>query len=107
MIDWESKVISPCIGVFGGAGTFKTGNGLFVPVDFVFDEAYKEISWSDSGVEITTAYPAAGIAISSFPSVPVQGDFLKRNLTGKLYKVREVRTDSHGGALLILNYVSG
>ncbi len=107
MIDWESKVLSPCIGVFGEPATYKAGSGAWSPVSVVFDNAYKEITWSDLGTELTTIYPIAGVALSDFPSSPVQGDQLKITRTGKTYVIREVRLDSHGGALLILNYVSG
>ena len=62
---------------------------------------------SEYGTEVATTYPAVGVNLAEFPKPPLQGDQLKRQSTGKIYVVREPRSDSHGSALLILNYVRG
>ena len=103
MIDWEKTVLAPCVGVFGEPAVFMPKFGPPAPVDVIFDNAYKEITLSEYGTEVTTVYPAAGGSLSDFPSAPVQGDSLKILRNGKTYVIRKPRLDSHGGVFLVLN----
>ncbi len=107
MIDWEKNVLAPCQGVFGEPATYTPAGGSPTSVSVIFDSAYMEVSMSEYGVEKTTARPVAGVNLGDFGIPPAQGDQLLRIGTGKTYQVREVRPDSHGSALLMLNYVSG
>ena len=100
-------MLAPNIDVFGEPATFSPAVGASFDFMGIFDNAYKEISMSDFGTEITSVYPVIGINLADFPNVPLQGDSLTIQGTGKTYIVRDVQPDSHGGAMLILNYVSG
>jgi len=106
-IDWNALVIAPCMGVFGEAATYLPRVGAPFAITGVFDNAYKEIALSEYGTDVATLYPAIGVNLADFPSPPLQGDQITIAATGKTYAVRAPRPDSHGGAFLILNYVSG
>jgi hypothetical protein len=103
MIDWDAVVVSPCVSVFGEPATFMPLAGGSFPVTVVFDNAYREVTTSEFGTEIMSVYPAAGIALSGFPSVPVQGDKITITSNGNTYAVRKPKPDSHGGMHLILS----
>jgi hypothetical protein len=92
---------------FGDKATFIPVVGTPFGITGVFDDAYVLVATSEYGAPINSVYPAIGVDLTEFPSPPVQGDHVLIALTGKTYSVREPRPDSHGGALLILNYVSG
>jgi hypothetical protein len=107
MIDWGANVLAPCLAVFGEPVTYTPAAGSPFQVTGVFDNAYKDVSQSDFGTDVISVYPVLGINLADFPAPPAQGDQLTVASNGKTYAVREPRQDSHGGALLILNYLSG
>lgn len=103
-VDFNKLVLQPCIAIFGEPVKYNPRLG---PAQFclngVFDKAYTEIVVHD-GVPVTQTLPVLGVKLEDFPSPPLQGDHLLAR--GDVYKVREVRIDSHGGAKLMLNFVS-
>jgi hypothetical protein len=115
-IDWN-RVIGPCLAVFGEAVIYYASNATF-PISGVFDEAYIELTPLGAGEmeerfdislgspgPINTEMPALGVQLSQFPtgSPPTQADTLL--IRGAIYVVKDVRTDGHGGAKLMLNLV--
>jgi hypothetical protein len=106
-IDWDTLVIGPLQGVFGEPVTYTPAVGSPFPITGVFDNAYKDLTMSEYAPDVATLYPALGVRLVEFPVPPLQGDQLTITRTGKTYTVRLPRPDSHGGALLILNYLSG
>jgi hypothetical protein len=100
VIDWQANVVGPCVAVFGEPATF-TARAWNLPfgISMVFDDAFKVVVG-----EVLSTFPAAGVNLADFPVMPEQGDQLVRENTGQAYLVREVRKDSHGGAMLILNF---
>lgn len=107
MIDWSGKVLDPCMGVFGQPVTYIPASGASFVVNGIFDNAYRDVSLGEYGPDATSVYPVLSVNLTDFTSNPVQGDQLTVLSTGKTYAVREARLDSHGSALLILNYLSG
>jgi hypothetical protein len=104
-IDWNAAVIGPLIGVFGEPVTYTPfSGGAAFQISGVFDDAYlKEVLFEDASSAVTTMSAVLGVQLSQFPSVPVQNDSLQVVSTGSTYIVREVRTDSRGGAKLLLS----
>jgi hypothetical protein len=60
----------------------------------------ENFGWGSPGV-ITTGNPILGVQLSQFPCSPKQGDLAIVN--GLIFSVKEVQTDSKGGAKLLLN----
>ncbi|MDA8230152.1 MAG: hypothetical protein M0006_02315 [Magnetospirillum sp.] len=107
-IDWDTAVIGPCMDVFGEPVTYAPAAGGMFVVTGVFDEAYREIdSITADGVPLTGEMPVLGVQLSQFAQPPVQVDQLTVQRTGITYVVKEVRLDGHGGAKLMLGYLSG
>lgn len=105
MIDWQSVVVGPCLAVFGEPATYSARAwSMEFEVSVVFDDAFKVVTMSSDGSDVLSTFPAAGVNLADFPLMPAQGDLLTRISNGKVYTVREVRADSHGGAMLILNF---
>jgi hypothetical protein len=105
MIDWQANVVGPCIAVFGEPATFKARSwNMPFGISAIFDDAFKVVTMSRDGTEVLSTFPAAGVNLADFPVMPAQGDEVTREGTGQTYVVREVRKDSHGGAMLILNF---
>lgn len=102
MIDWDSVVIGPIVGVFGEPVRYMPATTAPFDIDGNFDAAYIEVD-RESGMGITTARPLLGVQLSQFPTAPLQGDRLTIVRTGETYSVNDVRDDSHGWANLILN----
>lgn len=110
MIDFDRLVLGPCIGIFGeqpaAQPVYQPANRApaFL-INGVFDLAYRPIDpLVIEGMEpshVTTAGPCLGVALSSFPNPPLQGDLV--TIRGTLYRVSEVRSDGVGGARLMLN----
>ena len=104
MIDWDAHVIGPTVEVFGQSATFYLAGQAPFTRDGVFDEAYLDLSPADS-MQVTTEMPILGIRLSQFPQMPAQDDEVVIDATGIRYKIREVRKDSHGHAVLKLNLI--
>lgn len=107
MIDWDSLVIGPLMSVFAEPVTYLPLAGGSVSVTGVFDDAYlKEVMFDDASTDVTEVSAALGVQLSQFPSPPVQNDRLTVIRTGATYIVRQVRSDSRGGARLLLTKAS-
>lgn len=107
-VDWDTAVIGPVTEVFGEPATYLPAAGGSYPITAVFDRAYREIGMLDDTAGVTTQMPVLGVQLSQFPTgvQPVQGDqvtIVSANLT---FNVKEVRTDGHGHAKLMLNRAS-
>jgi hypothetical protein len=96
----------PCIDAWGQPVTYSPATGLPFTINGVFDEAYREVDPSGSGIGLTSASPMLGVNLSDLPNPPLQDDQLTIQSSGSIYIVKEVRVDSHGWAQLMLNKVS-
>ena len=112
MIDWDGLVIGPTTSAFGETVTYN-GAGFTLQIVGVFDEAFLELTplgrgdLTSEGISfglpgaITTAMPVLGVQLSQFVSgPPQQSDTLQAR--GATYTVKEVQTDGHGWARLLL-----
>lgn len=102
MIDWDKHVLGPVMGVFGETATFSPFDGTPFTVMGIFDDSYQEVNL-EGGMGIPTTTPVFGINLSQFTVAPQRGDELTRHKTGEIFVVREVRSDGHGAAKLMLN----
>jgi hypothetical protein len=113
-VDWDNLLVGPTVACFGEPVSYQSqSGGSAFPITGVFDEAYREltplgagdVTFSDIqlGSVVTAERPVLGVQLSAFPtgSSPIQGDTIV--IRGGIYVVREVRSDSHGGAKLMLN----
>lgn len=114
MIDWQNKVVAPCIAAFGQPATLVQG-GQSYPLNGVFDEAYAEVDPS-SDMPVTTVKPCFGFNVADVnlagqPVSVLQGARLTIAASAfagaspavdTAYIVREVRLDGHGWARLML-----
>jgi predicted permease len=105
VIDWDKNVLAPLENVFGEPVQYTPAVGTAFQVTGIFDEAYKEVDLA-GGMGVTTVMPVVGVRLSQFSNLPKQGDQLTILRTAATYAVKEVRPDSHGSVLLMLNYVS-
>lgn len=105
-VDWNSKVIGPCISVFGEPVTYRPVTGSPYAITGVFDEAYKPVDMLDTASEIISTIPVLGVQLAQFVAPPVENDKLFILSVGSTYIVRAVQPDGHGGAKLMLNFVS-
>jgi predicted permease len=105
VIDWDKNVLASLENVFGEPVQYMPAAGAAFQITGIFDEAYKEVDLS-GGMGITTVGPVVGVRLSQFANLPKQGDQLTILRTAATYAVKEVRPDSHGSILLILNYLS-
>lgn len=97
----------PCLDVFGEPVVYAPAAGGSIAVNGIFDEAYREVTAAGDGSAVTSESPVLGVQLGDFPAVPLQDDQLTVTRTGETFAVKEVRPDSHGWALLMLNYLSG
>lgn len=102
MIDWDSAVLGPVMGVFGEAVRFMPATTRPTSITGVFDEAYVEVD-PTGGMGVISARPVLGVRLSQFVTPPLQGDRLTIVRTGETFIVNEVRPDGHGAAKLMLN----
>lgn len=108
MIDWDELVLAPLEGVFGegeqeGRIQFHPFDGEPYDIDGIYDAAYRDAALVDPMVSANTTQPILGVRLSIFRAAPVPGDdqvYIPR--AGKMFLVKEVRPDSHGGAKLML-----
>lgn len=115
MIDWQTKVVAPCVAVFGQAATITFGGQNFA-LNGVFDEAYAETDVSDD-MPIVTTRPCLGINLADInlggqPVSALQGSRVTISASplpggspavDTTYIVQESRVDGHGSARLMLN----
>lgn len=107
MIDWDSVVIGPLMGVFAEPVTYLPLAGGSLSVTGVFDDAYqKEVMFEDATTGVTEVSASIGVQLSQFASPPVQNDRLTLVRTGTTYIVKQVRVDSRGAARLLLTRAS-
>lgn len=107
MINWDSLVIGPLQGVFGEPVTYRPYASQPYQITGVFDDAYlKEVLFEDASQGVTEISAVLGVQLSQFSTEPAQSDQLFVARVNSTYVVREVRTDSHGGAKLLLSRVS-
>ncbi len=107
-VDWDAAVLGPVMSVFAEPITYTPAAGAPFSAAGVVDEAYHAIAGlGEDGVALTTEIPVVGVQLSTFLQAPVQGDQLTVARTGITYAVKEVRSDGHGWAKLMLTYVSG
>jgi hypothetical protein len=121
-VDWDALVIGPTVAEFGIAATYRSQSASF-PITGVFDEAYLELTpFGRGGLidaegfnlgapgSITTEMPVLGVQLSQFPAPPEQADtlFIPPCLAnpGGTYVVKEIRSDGHGWAKLLLNLLA-
>jgi len=106
-LDWDALVLGPCQQAFGESVSWQSAKlGAPVSITGIFDKPFfpaEPIGGEDglTPVHITTTQPILGVQLSQFPVPPEQGDLV--TIRGKIYRIREVRTDSHGAARLELN----
>jgi hypothetical protein len=107
VIDFDAKVLAPCMAVFGESQTplyRRAAGGAAFEIDGVFDDAYTAtIVVADGDPEVATFNPVLGVRLAQFSGTdPVQGDKVAIPRIGKTYVVSDVHPDSHGHATLIL-----
>lgn len=106
-VNWDKTVIGPLMGVFGEVVTYRPYAGGSYSVTGIFDDAYlKEVMFEDASQGVTDVSAVLGVQLSQFPSLPAQSDQLFVASINTTFVVREVRTDSRGGAKLMLSKVS-
>ena len=103
MIDWDAAVLAPLAGVFAEAWTYRPRRQAPIAIQGVFDAAYTEVAPVGDGIPMNSVGPVLGVRAALFAQPPCQGDKLTRNSNGANYVIRDVRPDSHGHVLLLLN----
>ncbi len=103
-IDWAT-LTAPCKAVFGEPVTYQPADGAAFVINGIFDDAYREVTVAGDGTAVTTDSPILGVQLGDFAAPPLQGDQLTVTRTGETFVVKEVRPDSHGWAVLMLNFV--
>ncbi|MGY2732386.1 head-tail joining protein [Sphingomonas sp. UYP23] len=110
-LDWDSILLAPVMGVFGEGDAsqsamwpiyYPTGLAPFALADAVFDRAYADVTLDGDGSENTTTKPCLGVRVSLFPREPAQEDTVYIPSVPGHFLVKDVRTDGHGHAKLIL-----
>jgi hypothetical protein len=103
-IDFAS-LTAPCNASFGEPAIYQPAAGGSTAINGVFDEAYEELTLTKDGSSVTSASPILGMQPSDLPAPPLRGDRLTILRTGEIFIVKEVRPDSHGWAILMLDFV--
>lgn len=117
MIDWQGKVVAPCVATFGQPAKI-VWNGQTFALNGVFDEAYSQTDVAD-GMPVTTVSPCLGIStgdvnLAGQPLSALQGARVTvfaapfaggAPAADTVYIVREARADGHGWCRLMLNLV--
>lgn len=110
-IDWQAKVLSPLVAVFGQPLTYFTVKSRYQDeylLSGIFDEAYTDINVVD-GLTVTSVSPCVGINLVDLQVAPRQKDKilvkagLGAPLVDTLFIVKKVMPDGHGGCRLLLN----
>lgn len=115
MIDFDTLVTGPCMGVFGEAAEYILPGHQPQPIVGVFDEAYVEVQplgdlGRDIGIpgDINDAMPVIGVQLSQFRYPPEQNGLVRlpalpiKRPNIQVYRVQDVQNDGHGWALLKL-----
>lgn len=106
-VDWDTLVIGPTVGTFGDQVVYTPAAGGSFSITGVFDRAFLEVTMLDSSIGSTVEAPILGVQLSQFTALgqalPIQGDTVTIVTTNTLFKVKEVQTDGHGWAKLVLN----
>ncbi len=109
MIDFDTLVTSPCMGIFGEPVRYSPAEGVAFDIVAVYDPAFLEQQGVESlmGSGVLNTRPVLGIQLSQFPAgsmfAPAQNDLVMIYRTGEIYQVSKLRPDGHGGARLDLN----
>ena len=118
--DWNDLVIGPTVAIFGDTVLYAPAYGTPYQITGVFDEAYVELTpLGRGGLDtesfgmaspgaISAAMPVLGVQLSQFQSNPEQDDTLTVTSgphIAQQFVVKEVRSDGHGGAKLLLNAI--
>ncbi|MEQ1320913.1 head-tail joining protein [Acinetobacter guillouiae] len=110
-IDWQDKVLSPNVAVFGQPILYLPIKDKYLvkhKLNGIFNEAYIDIQVVD-GLHVTSVKPCVGLNLKDLSVMPRQKDqiWVKASfgmpLIDTLYIVKEVRLDGHGGCHLLLN----
>lgn len=108
-IDWGA-LTAPCRDAFGESVTYTLQGGSPVTINGIYDDAFTEVSAASDGSMVTSTFPVLGVLLADLPASPQQGDQVViggGTDAGETLVVKEVRPDSHGWAILRLNYLSG
>jgi len=107
MIDWDKQVISPLQSVFGEETTYTPAGGAPFAITGVFDRAFrKKAIFDDGSISVQTTSPVLGVRLLDFAISPVQNDRVFIPSVNTTFVVREIHSDGHGWAKLVLNKVS-
>jgi hypothetical protein len=105
MIDLDALVIGPTIAIFGEPVTYADEQGVIQTVSGVFDSAYRALPALGGeyvmDIHSTVLVPVLGVRMSDFPVSPYQG--MELTIRSNVYAIKEVQTDGHGHAKLLLN----
>jgi hypothetical protein len=112
-IDWDALVLGPVMAIFGEGvpddaamanWPLYTPRGLagFRLAAAVFDAEYEQVDINADGSTSTSRRPVLGVRVALFPRMPAQNDKVTIPATGKTYVVRDVQSDGHGHAKLML-----
>lgn len=107
MLDWDSLVLAPVMGVFGESVIHTPRDGMPTKITGIFDNAYlKDVMFEDGTTGVTETQAVLGVQVSSLEIMPAQNDTIYVERTAATYIVRDVRFDGHGGAKLLLSKAS-
>jgi hypothetical protein len=104
MIDWDKHVLAPTESVFGQPAVYTAAGAGPIPIEGVFDEAYREVDLIDTGVGANAVMPVIGVRVNQFARLPKQGELIEIPAIGKEFVIKDVRTDGHGWAKLMLGF---
>jgi hypothetical protein len=100
-----AALTAPCNAAFGQSVLYAPASGGSFEINGVFDEAYRDLQIDRDGIGVSTVRPCLGIQPGDLPVMPQQGDQLTIVDTGEVFVVKEYRPDSHGWAILLMNFI--
>jgi hypothetical protein len=101
-IDWDKEVLAPLQRVFAEPVAYTTAAGTVLQgIEGVYDSAYRDVSLIDP-LGSNEPVPVLGVRMVLFPVLPVPDDTVFVPSANITYVVREVRSDGHGWAKLML-----
>lgn len=100
--DLADSVLKTAIATFKTAATYTPINQDLAPAEIegVFDIPNLSVD-PVTGAPVDTFQPTLGVRVADLPAFPEFGDTVEIN--SKTYRVLEVREDTQGGAILVLN----